>query len=465
MNKLIKIYWLNYSIMYFIKCNGLRLLMVSFWLIIGCHNNAHLRTQKILEPGEKVYSISGVLPAGGIDEDLDRSLTETGVLGLRGEVSMLNGTQDSESGPYFGFGFNKDYPGILLGYDYRKYIDFDFGRQKIGTQVEINISELGPLLYLRPSISSVTGNKNFFYGGVHGILAFGRLETYSPEIEIYYFDSEYQSYRIDENIEYSFNSLGAGVTMGLEFNYFKSNSIQLQTDISFIKNSFITNYDHGIPIDEIAFQVSYDYESDIRSGFSHIDDPALMISVSAGMNLFKPDFNTISSFKPMPLPNIQPIYDPNTGQLLSESPKYNPETGEIIQNKINIDPQTGLKRSDKSNILDYTDSDIRDEAKKIAQNNHNKNIHQTCGVGSCVASPMWGISLLASLVYMNSNIVSTFDAYDPIYTSLNDNQKIIFKSAYQKEERQLRRKDISTGQKGCVGMLVGWIIFITIIES
>ena len=96
--------------------------LCSFLLVlVGCHNNAHLRTQKILKPGEKAYSGSGVVAMGGADENWD-DINNTGVMGLRGEVSMLKGGKDSEAGPYFGVGIGEDGPGLILGYDYKKYI-------------------------------------------------------------------------------------------------------------------------------------------------------------------------------------------------------------------------------------------------------------------------------------------------------------------------------------------------------
>ena len=158
---------------------------LQFLVIIGCHNNAHLRTQKLLKPGEKSISISGVLPVGGVIEGQDRTLNEeTGVIGVRGEVSYLKGNVDSESGPYLGFGFHRDYPGFILGYDYRKYLESR--KQKLGAQFEINISEFGPLFHLRPSFSSVTSDSWPIYAGIHGILANGRLKSWTDEIEFDY---------------------------------------------------------------------------------------------------------------------------------------------------------------------------------------------------------------------------------------------------------------------------------------
>ena len=46
---------------------------------MGCHNNAHLRTQKLLEKDESVISLSGVLPMGGVSEAYDYD-DETGIV-------------------------------------------------------------------------------------------------------------------------------------------------------------------------------------------------------------------------------------------------------------------------------------------------------------------------------------------------------------------------------------------------
>ena len=79
--------------------------LCSFLLVlVGCHNNAHLRTQKILKPGEKAYSGSGVLAMGGAEDRYNNNISNTGVMGLRGEVSMLKGGNNLEAGPYFGVG-------------------------------------------------------------------------------------------------------------------------------------------------------------------------------------------------------------------------------------------------------------------------------------------------------------------------------------------------------------------------
>ena len=307
---------------------------LQFLVIIGCHNNAHLRTQKLLKPGEKSISISGVLPAGGVIEGQGRTLNEeTGVVGVRGEVSYLKGNVDSESGPYLGFGFHRDYPGFILGYDYRKYLKSR--KQKLGGQFEINLTEFGPLFHLRPSFSSVTSDSWPIYAGIHGILANGKLKTWTNEIRFDYLDSNGDTTRLyidEKKIDYSFTSFGAGVTLGFEINTV-NNSFQFQTDISLVKNSWLSDYDHGINPENIISYYWY-LEKDLYDGFSHSDDPALLVSVSAGMNFFKPGKNTSPTFEPMPIPSKstkQIIYDPDTGEKISDNDlQFDPETGERI---------------------------------------------------------------------------------------------------------------------------------------
>ena len=66
----------------FLKVKHCPLILVLL-LTFGCHNNTHLRTQKILEKKESVISVSGVLPIGGIDDRYAID-DENGILGIRG---------------------------------------------------------------------------------------------------------------------------------------------------------------------------------------------------------------------------------------------------------------------------------------------------------------------------------------------------------------------------------------------
>ena len=210
-----------------------QIIFLCFLLLVlaGCHNNAHLRTQKVLKPGEKVYSGSGVLAMGGVDDITSYDAVDnTGVMGLRGEVSMLKGGEDSESGPYLGIGALEDGPGLIAGYDYKNYIGLDSGLpKKLGAQFEVNISEIGQVFHLRPSITSTTKRGRPLYGGLHGILAVGNLmdeyahyrwetvdssEVYEDNLGNISYGSDRHNIGVGEGIDYRFNSLGAGITAG-----------------------------------------------------------------------------------------------------------------------------------------------------------------------------------------------------------------------------------------------------------
>ncbi len=192
------------------------ILLCSILLVlVGCHNNAHLRTQKILKPGEKVYSGSGVLAIGGAEEDWD-NIGNTGVMGLRGEVSMLKGSKDSEAGPYFGVGIGDDGPGLILGYDYRKYTGQNSGSlKKLGAQFEVNIGEAGQAFHLRPSLTSTTKRGKPYYGGIHGLLATGNLKD-RLEWEAYA-SSEYGYVYYEEWIDYRLKALVPALPPGQSF--------------------------------------------------------------------------------------------------------------------------------------------------------------------------------------------------------------------------------------------------------
>ena len=83
------------SLTYFKKFFKISALIFGFTLI-SCHNNAHLRTQKLLKPGEKVISANTTILIGG-ERDMDEnenyiiSQYPNGVLGGRGEFSFLFG--------------------------------------------------------------------------------------------------------------------------------------------------------------------------------------------------------------------------------------------------------------------------------------------------------------------------------------------------------------------------------------
>jgi len=433
-------------------------LLCSFLLVlVGCHNNAHLRTQKILTPGEKVYSGSGVVAIGGAEEDWD-NIGNTGVMGLRGEVSMLKGGKDSEAGPYIGVGIGDDGPGLILGYDYRKYTGQGSGSpKKLGAQFEVNIGEVGQTFHLRPSLTSTTKRGRPFYGGVHGLLAIGNL---MDVFEWEPFDSSGNYYMgepnwLEQEFDYRFNSLGAGLTAGAEFLAFDNNSIQLQVDVSLVKNSFSTDAEPpDIDMENVDWASWDDGDGEERWG-SHDDELIPMVTGSIGMSFFKPDPTSKESFEPLPTPSYnagqtqtQPVFDPETGEKISGGMRFDPETGEaIIETRFN--PETGeqIAVAEEKQKMSY--NEIVVQAKNAAKSRHNRATYNAAGVASCFIYP---VGLPVAILYTESGIASNMNPYDPVYLDLDSNQKNQYKHAYKQEEKQLRRKSIYGAEGFCVGL-------------
>ena len=430
--------------------------LCSFLLVlVGCHNNAHLRTQKILKPGEKAYSGSGVLAMGGADEDWN-GINNTGVMGLRGEVSMLKGSKDSEAGPYFGVGIGDDGPGLILGYDYRKYTGQSSGSiKKLGAQIEVNIGEAGQAFHLRPSITSTTGRGKPFYGGVHGLLAVGNLMD-GFEWETYDSSGYHMFEHHEEWIDYRFNSLGAGITAGVEFLAFDNNSIQLQVDVSLVKNSFSTDAEPpDTDMENVNWASWLDDNGNIDEAFeSHDDELMPMVTGSIGMSFFKPDPTNKESFEPLPTPSyntgqtqVQAVFDPETGEKISGGMRFDPETGEpIIEMQFN--PETGEQVAIAEEKQKMSYNEIVFQAKNAAKSRHNRATYNAAGVASCFIYP---VGLPVAILYTESGIASNMNPYDPVYLDLDSNQKNQYKQAYKQEEKQLRRKSIYGAEGVCVG--------------
>jgi len=434
--------------------------LCSFLLVlVGCHNNAHLRTQKVLKPGEKAYSGSGVL-AMGVDYDLPN----TGVMGFRGEVSMLKGGKDSEAGPYFGVGLGGQFdgPGLILGYDYRKYTGQSSGQaKKLGAQIEVNIGEAGQTFHLRPSLTSTTKRGRPFYGGVHGLLAVGNLMDYS-----------YFSYRtsqqivginiieyhdIEHEVDYRFNSLGAGLTAGAELLTFDNNSIQLQVDVSLVKNSFNLDGEAAEPpnidMENVTWASWLDDNGNIDEEWGgQGDDVMPMVTGSIGMSFFKPDPTNKESFEPLPSPSYntkqtQPIFDPETGEKISGGMRFDPETGEAII-EMQFNPETGQQVAVAEEKQKMSYNEIIVHAKGAANNRHNRATYNAAGVASCFIYP---VGLPVAILYTESGVASNMNPYDPVYLDLDSNQRNQYKHAYKQEEKQLRRKSIYGAEGVCVG--------------
>ena len=433
--------------------------LCSFLLVLaGCHNNAHLRTQKVLKPGEKAYSGSGVVALGGAEENWER-ISNTGVMGLRGEISMLKGSKDSEAGPYFGLGIGDGGPGLILGYDYRKYTGQGTSSpKKMGAQFEVNIGEAGSTLHLRPSLTSTTKRGRPFYGGLHGLLAVGSLkENLHWEWRTSDSSANYSQWHSSENeVDYRFNSLGAGLTAGAEFLTFDNSSIQLQVDVSLVKNSFDADTEPiSVDMENVTWASWLDYNGNIDEEWEGQKDYVMpMVTGSLGMSFFKPDPTNKQPFEPLPAPAYgagmtQPVFDPETGKKTSGAAiRFDPETGEAIT-EIQFDPETGVRTLPTAEKQKMPYDEVILQAKKAARSRHNRGLYNAAGVASCFIYP---VGLPVAILYTESGVASNMNLYDPVYLDLGPSQKNQYKYAYKQEEKNLRRKSIYGAEGFCVGL-------------
>jgi hypothetical protein len=244
----------------------------------------------------------------------------------------------------------------------------------------------------------------------------------------------------EKAIDYRFNSLGAGLTAGGEFLTFDNNSIQLQVDVSLVKNAF--NIDDSEEYWDLSIETRDDEFFSIVTG-------------SIGMSFFKPDPTNKESLEPLPTPSYntgqtqtQPVFDPETGEKISGGMRFDPETGEaIIETQFN--PETGeqIAVAEEKQKMSY--SEIVLQAKNAAKSRHNRATYNAAGIASCFIYP---IGLPVAILYTESGVASNMNPYDPVYLDLDSNQKNQYKQAYKQEEKQLRRKSIYGAEGFCVGL-------------
>ena len=440
-------------------------LLLVLLLTFGCHNNAHLRTQKILEKEESVISVSGVLPIGGIDDGYNID-DENGILGMRGELSYIKGFGNYELGPYAGFGLSDfDDFGFILGFDYKSYLNIHSSYPaKIGAQFELNFSEYGQIFHIKPSLITVTNQQKAGYFGIHGLLYNGSLKLWNPS-------------------PYNYSSLGFGFTIGTEYISSKL-SIQAQTDLSIVNNAF-----------RIGGGSNFLYYDDYN--YDPGDNYYLLVGLSAGVNFFNAPEVGNKLFKPMPVPNYKKVktkdihYDPNTGEAVSPgATKFDPNTGELLSSHTEIfDPNTGEKiikhHAERSyNEEDrFTERKIVDLAKKNAQEKHIGALWSIFGLtgvpssafGSVIglftfgefsdgvlAFPgfilggMFGATLPSILAKGSSKIASV--TYPPEIKTKEEEMK--YKKTYKSEVGVLRQKSTATGTLGGFAAFAGFILLL-----
>ena len=456
-------------------------LLFSF-VFYGCHNNSHLRTQRVLKEGEKAISLNGNFNVWGVarfGDQTDNELVTSNVLGLRAEVSSLRGVGKSELGPYLGFGtHNGDEYGFVLGYDYRKYFYLkSLKATKIGGQIELNISNIGTTLHLRPSWTSTTNKNIKNYYGLHGIFALGDLKQY---VETYSDDWDMRP------VPYNFLSIGAGFTVGKELILFKDYSLQLQYDFSIVSNTYSSNdnfYRSNGTINNEGYYSYIDYKPvDFNNGFFPL------LSMSAGTGFLKPKTLENRSLEPLPKPDpTEPIYDPSTGKLIKEKKQsFDPNTGEPLKEKTNTENQ----KNDEQMYMFLNSNErgqefiTKKEVIKLATQNAQKehigilwNIFGLSGVPTglftglmaaevlddinmgfpgFISGGILGISL-PTLIAGGSSPISEINYPHDIITN---EQKEGYKTTYQSEIKILRKKSTALGTGFGVISFGGFILLL-----
>ena len=477
--------------------DSMKVFILSGWLLvlIGCHNNAHLRTQKILKKKESVLSVSGVLPLGGIKDNYYVD-DENGVLGIRGELSYIKGFGNYELGPYAGFGLSDfEDPGFILGFDYKNYLNIFSNKStygsdwntipvKFGAQFELNLSEYGQTFHIKPSLSTVTNQEKAGYFGVHGLLYNGNLKL------------------LRDPFLYNYSSLGIGFTIGTEYISSKL-SMQVQADLSMVNNAFQFK-DGDINFDKLYRFDDYGEEWYFDPG----NDYYLLVGLSAGLNFLNAPEVGNKLFEPMPVPNYKKVktkdihYDPNTGEAISPGAnKFDPETGELQSAQVEIfDPSTGEKiiqskekfsgSNDPSNHKtnsnkSLTDSDVLDLAYSHGIRDYVSPLWTLLGIASIPAAFVGSIGgAIISFEIMDLDeigfigpiiggiaglsiphvLLKNTDVKITYPSNITDNKQInIYKAAYSEKIKGRRAKKVIVSQSTCIigpltGLLAGIII-------
>ena len=277
-------------------CKKRFLFLLCFSFFIGCYNNAHIQTQKELKKGESSTNFSVIVPVYNSDERF-----ETWIAAQRIEFSHLKGYKHFELGYYGGIGNNIDwgfFPWALGGFVWRKNINNDFLPLKMGLHSEYGQfieSEDEQRKYsgfqIRSSVTTITNSKKRDYFGVHGLLSNSRR----TEDRWYYERGNIVEQR-------NCNTYGFGLTGGWEM-FSKSFSVQMQLDISMIKNAW----------EDVTWR---DSKPETRYTLSPL------VSLSAGINFFNPIRKTNQAFIPLPNVELNAIAIDDDELVLDESESY-----------------------------------------------------------------------------------------------------------------------------------------------
>ena len=332
------------------------LVMMFFVFLNSCYNNSHVRTQRILEPDDKI--ISGYASLNFVAEDTDYESYDVrhgGISGMRLGLSYLGVHKGYEQGLTLAYGNGGgDYKSLILGYDLRSvrsstnYRPYRYGLYAELNQIRPasrqNIQE-GSVLQLRPYMMTTTAPGREWYGGIHSVFSFGTIQT--REVWSTY-SSDFSRYEeFEREFDYDVSSLGVGFTVGNELS-FGGLLVQTQLDLT------ILNQRNEVNADDYA---SLYADENIHPEIEPLDQTGPVISLGFAVSREPQrerslNFNPVVSSSPI-LPFLahqhEQVFDPLTGEpIITESKppvlKFDPLTGELLpaDNKPKFDPFTGL---------------------------------------------------------------------------------------------------------------------------
>ncbi|MCF7824036.1 MAG: hypothetical protein K9N35_07665 [Candidatus Marinimicrobia bacterium] len=322
-------------------------------VLTSCYNNTHIRTQRILEPGEKVFSVNSGIAAAFADNEAGYQIEEGGIGAFRFGVSYLGVHGEYEQGLNVGYSLVDygDKSDIIVGYDIRK-VESDAGKRlyRKGFYIEANMinggdsyeSLSGTIFQIRPYLMTCTSEQKNWYGGIHGLFSLGNMNA---NINDYYYSGVSGMQDID--YQYSVISVGAGVSFGNEA---RLGNILFQTQI----DMSMLSQNHNLLSDAPDY-LEYGYED-----WEPFKRTGPVIGLSTAIRIAPPRkaptryypsiTNTLPAIGTIKEQDSAPklIYDPFTGQEVSTQNKppdlfFNPETGEEKKSatELMFDPVTG----------------------------------------------------------------------------------------------------------------------------
>ena len=158
------------------KCLQYRLLLILcfFLALTGCANNAHVRTQRILNKGDILLSGGLVVPTT-VSPKMDVDLG-IGASAARVESSLLFGMGNGELGVFAAFGPSA--PGFFFGQELRGYLNRKFKVEifrETGNAKDYNIEKYVSMI---GRITTVTDRFVNNYHGIHLIHALSEMNRY-----------------------------------------------------------------------------------------------------------------------------------------------------------------------------------------------------------------------------------------------------------------------------------------------